>query len=843
MELMVSTDNFTQDEQTGMSDDFAALPEVSEEPRYEVKLQEVAAVSEDRVVLRLDKPSAFKFEAGQYVWLVLPERSSRAGIIDRRAYSVASRPEDEYIELFIRIKASDYLQAVKRLVPGATLQIIGPFGFSFVSPPDGSVLVSGGTGVAPFLSLLRSRAQHRYTLLIYNRPELADPYYKQELLDRARAHGHRVIFRAGKASKKDLASLTGDHAYLVSGPQGFVNTVAKLLSRLGVEEASMHFEACYPTSREDSLSLKLFETLKEAGIGEGGVQRDVSESLHLSKRILANVRRWSDVTPVDWIMRLTLIASVLLGLELLWRASWYLWLYVTALPIVVVIILWLRVHEKLEVLKRVLVVSIFIPIIFSYTTAQLAGLLEPWALVFPILNRKLLPFREAVYWNIGLISTLILISILGVYQILVVPPNNGSIYQYILAVAFISALTGIYSYREQQYETLLKKGANLQIHLAGHISNTLNLSSLFVMISSQTSNHVVLTDRNGRIMYSNKAAEALTGYTSGEMYGQTPRLWGGLMPASFYVRLWENKAGGEPQSFQVVNRRKDGRLYVALARVTPMFDDGRFIAYVATEEDVTNLRDLDKAKTEFVSIASHQMRSPLAAVRWYAEMLLKGEAGKLTGEQRAYLDNIYAADKRMLELINALLNVSRLERGKYSIDPEKMNVNTAVEAFLDELAPTLKSRQQNLQLRVAPGVSDITFDKKYFEMIVQNLVSNASKYTSNKGSISLTVDPVRKGQIEHGKAIPANGILLQVADSGYGIPQQEQSKIFSKMFRASNISKVVVEGTGLGLYIIKSIVDQCKGLIWFESAEGKGTTFYVFLPHRIARKKGTNKLS
>ncbi|MEK7620713.1 MAG: PAS domain-containing sensor histidine kinase [Patescibacteria group bacterium] len=357
------------------------------------------------------------------------------------------------------------------------------------------------------------------------------------------------------------------------------------------------------------------------------------------------------------------------------------------------------------------------------------------------------------------------------------------------------------------------------------------LDELFFMIVQQTANHVIVIDPEGVILYVNHAAEETTGYSSREMYGQTPRLWGGLMPLAFYKKLWGDKENGKNIVCELLNRRKDGQLYVALARITPIIRQGKVIAYVATEEDVTEFRRLDKAKTEFIFLASHQLLTPLSAIGWYAEMLVAGDAGRFSLEQRKYLQEILDGDRRMVSLINALLNVSRIEMGTFIVDPKPTDLEALLHSVLDELKSGIITKQLTIQHTCVQSAPSISADPNLLRMVFQNLLSNAVKYTPVRGQITCVL-VFGKDEVE-----------IRVGDTGIGIPKDQQGKIFEKLFRADNAKKSDTEGTGLGLYIVKSIMDAFGGRVWFESEEGKGTTFHVSLSiSGMKKREGTRAL-
>jgi signal transduction histidine kinase len=250
--------------------------------------------------------------------------------------------------------------------------------------------------------------------------------------------------------------------------------------------------------------------------------------------------------------------------------------------------------------------------------------------------------------------------------------------------------------------------------------------------------------------------------------------------------------------------------------------------------DVTKEKEIDKAKTEFVSLASHQLKTPLTSINWYAEMLLDGDVGPLNADQKKYIQEMYESNQRMVDLVNSLLNVSRIELGTFSVEPVPTNIIDMAQSVIKEQMPTLTGRKQVLTTHFADNIPLIPVDIKLFRMVLQNLLSNAIKYTPEGGHIEFEITMgVRKGTIS-----------IRVSDSGCGIPEHQKDRIFSKLFRADNVRAQNVDGTGLGLYIVKSIVDHSRGSISFTSEEGKGTTFFVTLPlDGMEKKDGIRKLS
>lgn len=259
---------------------------------------------------------------------------------------------------------------------------------------------------------------------------------------------------------------------------------------------------------------------------------------------------------------------------------------------------------------------------------------------------------------------------------------------------------------------------------------------------------------------------------------------------------------------------------------TPLLDkDGKVTGCVVVFRDVTHERAVSKAKTEFVSLASHQLRTPLSAIKWYTEMLLDGDAGKINEEQKKFLEEIYHSGSRMVELVNTMLNVSRLELGTFIIELKPTRLPDIAESVINELKVMIKSKGLRLKKKYDPRCPVAYVDPKLLRIIIQNLLSNAVKYTPRGGAVTLEIMSQK------------SNLLIKVADTGGGIPMHAIPHIFTRFFRADNAKEMDPEGTGLGLFIVKTIVDHAGCKIWFTSEEKKGTTFYLAIPLQGMKKK------
>ena len=351
---------------------------------------------------------------------------------------------------------------------------------------------------------------------------------------------------------------------------------------------------------------------------------------------------------------------------------------------------------------------------------------------------------------------------------------------------------------------------------------------------------VFVVDTNLKVLVFNKVAEEISGYTAKEVIGRKYEdtlkfvFEKDGQPNDRFIK--ETITAGEPRPMKnhtLLIRKDDSTVPVADSAAPLKDNTGNVIGCVVVFRDVTKEREVDKAKTEFVSLASHQLRTPLSAINWYAEILIAGDAGKLSAEQKKYLNEIYQGNQRMVSLVNALLNTSRIDLGTFAVEPEPISFVEIADSVIKELTPQIEQKKQRLTKEYDKDVpTTIEADPKLVRIVFQNLLSNAVKYTPDEGTVTLKLDK------------QDSNLLIRIIDTGYGIPKKQQPEIFQKLFRADNVREKDTEGTGLGLYIVRAIVEKSGGTIRFESEENKGTTFFVTIPlSGMKRKKGTKGLS
>ncbi len=228
-------------------------------------------------------------------------------------------------------------------------------------------------------------------------------------------------------------------------------------------------------------------------------------------------------------------------------------------------------------------------------------------------------------------------------------------------------------------------------------------------------------------------------------------------------------------------------------------------------------KELDKRKNEFISFASHQLKTPITAISWKLEMLLKDNNIIANIKQKESIEKIYEITRGMMALVTEFLEITKIESDKFNTEKGYVDLLKISDLVLEELAIEISDKKINIIKKYGDNVPTLNIGREPAKIIFQNLISNAVKYTPQNGTIEITIKKNNKVT------------SISVKDSGYGIPEKDKSRIFTKLFRSDNIKTKEPSGTGLGLYLLKSIVEKLNGKIWFESKEGIGSTFYVNL--------------
>lgn len=344
---------------------------------------------------------------------------------------------------------------------------------------------------------------------------------------------------------------------------------------------------------------------------------------------------------------------------------------------------------------------------------------------------------------------------------------------------------------------------------------------------------LVVTDSAGRVIRVNSQTEQLIGAESKDLIGQ---YWSRAVntggkdkrplandEGALYLAL---HTGRQIHKTSYTYTKSDGTVFPVSVTATPLLVEGEVVGAVLLFRDITREKAVEQAKTEFVSLASHQLRTPITAINWYIELLLRGE---LSEAQKSDLRKIRLRGQRMVQLVNDLLNVSRLDTGRLKVNPQPADLVELVSGVVEEVMPLAMQRACQLIFhKTDESLPGVTIDRSLLRQVLHNLIVNAVTYSppGQNGRVWVQLEKTAEGKY-----------LISVQDYGMGIPHAERTRVFDKFFRADNAIRQETEGTGLGLYIAKKILTSSGGKIWFESLEGRGTTFFVEIPAEGMRER------
>jgi len=348
---------------------------------------------------------------------------------------------------------------------------------------------------------------------------------------------------------------------------------------------------------------------------------------------------------------------------------------------------------------------------------------------------------------------------------------------------------------------------------------------------------MVITDARGAILWVNPAFAALTGHTAEEAIGQHLRgLHSGLKEPRVYSEMWQTINSGRTWRAEMLNRRKDGSPYPEEMTVTPVGGPhGSPSHFIAVQQDITERRlaaqqleqakeaadAASQAKSEFLANMSHELRTPLNAIIGFSQVLVDRAPGELNERQARFVDHILTAGTHLLELINEILDLSKVEAGKMELEVEPVEIGPLLETSVGLIRERAMKHALRLDLGVGEELSgvQVMVDARRLKQIMFNLLSNAVKFTPDGGAVMVEAD--KKGK----------ELVISVTDTGIGIAPEEQQKIFEEFYQVRRTTAGKTPGTGLGLSITKSVVEMHGGRVWVES-EGldKGSRFTFTLP-------------
>jgi two-component system, NtrC family, sensor histidine kinase KinB len=348
------------------------------------------------------------------------------------------------------------------------------------------------------------------------------------------------------------------------------------------------------------------------------------------------------------------------------------------------------------------------------------------------------------------------------------------------------------------------------------------------LIIANFTDAIVAYDEDFKITAFNRVAEELFGVKQEDILGKvaspewaktpaTAILTRVLFPSLAPSMTWRSEPNVYPQVVDITFL--EPHLELTITTVRTIDANGMITGFFKIIKDKTREQELITAKSEFLTVAAHQLRTPLSGIKWTLESVINGDFGTITEQQKEVLNNGLIAAEKVSKTANDLLDTSNIESGKFGYEFVESDIIDLINKMMEGYAVLTQKHNIKIYFEYPPdGVPKFKFDPVRVRLIFQNLLENAIRYNVENGEIVIKLE----------KKDPF--LEISVRDTGIGIPQSEVSKLFTKFFRAANVVKYETEGTGLGLYIVKNIIEAHGGKIWVESIENRGTTFYFTLP-------------
>jgi PAS domain S-box-containing protein len=351
---------------------------------------------------------------------------------------------------------------------------------------------------------------------------------------------------------------------------------------------------------------------------------------------------------------------------------------------------------------------------------------------------------------------------------------------------------------------------------------------------------VIVCNAEGSVMAANPAASRILDIAVEDLLTwHMPELFGRILgpraaeaPVEDLLNRPHNPQG-RPRYFQASFRIQTREVSLSLGPVTASNDE--VLGAVAVFRDITREVEADRLKDEFIGTVSHELRTPMTSIKGFTQLLAMGSLGPLTDSQKEFINTIAANTERMISIINDLLDITKIETGSVlsELDIRPVALPDALSNVVGELQPRMAARGQELTLTLAPGLPRVRADARRFNQILANLISNAVKYTPRGGKIAVEAREAAledvPGDLREGLR-PGRYVLIEVRDTGIGIPLEDQERIWERFTRLQSPLTIEAGGTGLGLALVRPLVRLFGGRIWLESAPDEGSTFSFVMP-------------
>lgn len=338
---------------------------------------------------------------------------------------------------------------------------------------------------------------------------------------------------------------------------------------------------------------------------------------------------------------------------------------------------------------------------------------------------------------------------------------------------------------------------------------------------------IVVVDAGRLVQMCNGAFEQLFGYGETEIAGRRiDEVLSTPDTRQEFSSLQREAQASRSSHMTTTRRKKDGSFVEVDLHIVPLMIDGESIGAYAIYRDLTAEREAERQvaealrmKTDFVSFVTHQLRTPLSGIKWMLELAQESADPE---EANSYVKDARESADRLITLVNDLLDIARLESGKLQVSLEPVDLGGMTTGVLGDIATLVRDKGHTLAVTGTDTIPPVSADAQLVRQVVLNLLSNAVKYTPPGGTVSVAMT-----REDHGGA---GRVRWSVTDTGIGIPAEAQERLFEKFFRAANSVTMDTEGTGLGLYLVRLIVERLGGRVGCTSQEGKGTTFWFTVP-------------
>lgn len=499
-----------------------------------------------------------------------------------------------------------------------------------------------------------------------------------------------------------------------------------------------------------------------------------------------------------------------------------------AMAIVVFLnIFFFRTYRNVAYSGTVLALTTFVVLQAVFITGGFHNTGIYWFFAYPFLVFFLLGRRTAAVWVMLMIVSVITQFVLSQAGYISINYSFIELRQALYVFITVCVLTYL-------YESIVEKRAGFLHEQKEQVSSFANRlmeinkdqereNALDIAILSNIGEGLVAVDESGKIILINKVALSLLKWENDEALGtvfadriHVVQRRGGKVPKNKLAVSVAMTRGETIQTSRYDYIAADGTRFPVSITASPVMVSGEPAGAVVVFRDITNEVNIDRAKSEFISLVSHQLRTPLTAMNNYVEMFLNGDLGKTTKSQQESLDDMHEISQQSIKMVVDLLNVSRLESSMgFQVKPENVLLENFIKEVIAQESRYIKNHHCEVKFTSdLDRLKNLKLDQALMKHVLRNLISNAVKYSKHDRCSIVVNAKIEKGDV-----------IISVTDTGIGIPKDDQQHIFERFYRGENARQT--EGTGLGLYIAKMIVDVSGGRIWFESQEGKGTTFYV----------------